>query len=88
MRVRRVDARCALLYEWLRYRVLYVCYKVVIFWLKNTTGVLVILTHIKIVSTYFLHGAFKVLSEVVFYSFFFVSEPDIFGFAKYRAQTC
>jgi len=25
--------------------VLYVCYKVVIFWLKNTTGVLVILTH-------------------------------------------
>ena len=45
MRVRRVDSRCALLYEWLRYRVLYVCYKVVIFWLKNTTGVLVILTH-------------------------------------------
>ena len=33
----------------------------------------------QIVSTYFLNGAFKVLSEVVFYSFFFVSEPDIFG---------
>ena len=37
MRVCRVDARCALLYEWFRYRVLYVCNKVVIFWLKNTT---------------------------------------------------
>ena len=45
MIVCRVDARCALLYEWLRYRVLYVCDKVVIFWLKNTTGVLVFLTH-------------------------------------------
>ena len=43
--MRRVDSRCALLYEWLKYRVLYVCDKVVIFWLKNTTGVLVFLTH-------------------------------------------
>ena len=36
MRLCGVDARCALLYEWFRYRVLYVCNKVVIFWLKNT----------------------------------------------------
>ena len=34
---------------------------------------------IKIVSTYFLHGAFKVFTfRVVFFSFF-VSKPDIFG---------
>ena len=44
--MRRVDSRSALLYEWLRYRVLYVCDKLVIFLLKNTTGVLVFLTHI------------------------------------------
>ena len=31
-RVCRVDARCALLYEWLRYRALYVCYKWWFFW--------------------------------------------------------
>ena len=32
----------------------------------------------QIVSTYFLNGAFKVLSEVVFYSFFFVRNTTRF----------
>ena len=45
MQCSRVDARCALLCVCLNYRALYVCYKVVFFFLNLPLGILVILTH-------------------------------------------